>query len=171
MLKTRAFLRLMQRAEDGVAAIEFALWSTLFFLTVSVAMDFGLFYIERGKMNEAITAAAVSSFTNYNNVNFTALPSYVQGLAGDPSLAVAISCNGATVSCTNLNRSCACLKSDGAYVAAACGNSCTGTGMTPNSKAGYYLSIRAQQDFQPVIVPNSVLDGAVIVQKATVRLQ
>ena len=171
MRKVRNFLGLLRRADDGVAAIEFALWSTLFFMVVSVAMDFGSFYIERGKMNEAITAAAVSSFTNFDNVNFAALPGYVQGMAGEPALAVTTSCNGVANSCTNLGRTCACLKSDGAYVAATCGSTCTGVGLTANSRAGYYMTIRAQQSFKPLIVPNSLLDGEILAQKATVRLQ
>ena len=170
MRKVRNFLGLLRRGDDGAVAIEFALWSTLFFMVVSVAMDFGSFYIERGKMNEAITAAAVSSFTTFDAVPFDEIPGYVQGLSGEPALAVTISCNG-TNSCTNVSRTCACLKSDGVYVATDCGNSCTQPGMTTNSKAGYYMTIRAQQSFKPLIVPNSLLDGAVLAQKATVRLQ
>jgi len=164
-------MRRLRGDSSGVAAVEFALWSTMFFLVVSVAMDFGSFYLERGKMNEAVTAAAVSSFTTRDSVNFASLPGYVKAIAEEPAITVATLCNGTVNSCTNLNRTCSCLKNDGTYVANTCGSTCTGTGITAGSTAGYYLTVRATQSFQPLIVPNGMLDNASIVQQATVRLQ
>ena len=174
MTFARGWKKLLARLrgdEEGVAGVEFALWSTAFFFVVMGALDFGAYYLERGKMNEAVGAAAVVSFNEADNVNFAQLPGYVRSLTGEPLISVATACNGTEGSCTNLNRSCACLKSDGTYVANTCGNLCTGPGMTAGSTAGYYLSVRASQDYRPMILPNGVLGDSTIAQQATIRLQ
>ncbi len=167
----RDFIYRLRRDEQGMVAVEFALWSVAFFFVVMVALDFGAFYIERGRMNEAVGAAAVSSFNDADNVNFANLPGYVRSLTGENSTAVATSCNGVAGSCTNLNRVCACLKNDGSYVTATCGNICTGTGVTVGSTAGYYLTINATRTFDPMILPQSAIAGATISQQATIRLE
>ena len=161
----------LRRDENGVAAVEFSLWSVGFFLIVMVAIDFGMFFIERGKINEAVAATAVAAFEDADNVNFNVLPSYVRSLADNQTVAVTTSCNGVAGSCTNLNRACACLKNDGTYVDDACGNICVGTGMTAGSTAGYYLTIEASQGFTPLVLPNGILSNKSLSQKATVRLQ
>lgn len=161
----------LRRDETGVASVEFGLWSIGFFMILMVAIDFGLFFIERGKVNEAVAAAAVASFEEADNVNFTILPTYVRSIADNQSIAVTASCNGVAGSCTNLNRACACLKTDGSYVAQTCGDVCTGTDMTAGSTAGYYLTITANQGFEPVVLPNGLLSDSGMTQFATVRLQ
>ena len=161
----------LRRDEGGAAAIEFALWSTAFFFAIMAAMDFGMYYLERGKMNEAVGAAAVASFSDADNVDFGQLPAYVRSLADNQSIVVSTACNGSAGSCTNLNRSCSCLKSDGTYVATTCGNMCTGAGVTAGSTAGYYLTIDASQGFTPIILPKGILANSTIAQHATIRLQ
>lgn len=171
MMKLIRRLARLRCNDDGVAAIEFALWSTAFFFMVMAAMDFGSFYLQRGNMNEAVGAAAVASFNDADNVNFANLPGYVRGLTGEQTTTVITACNGTAGSCTNLNRSCACLKNDGTYVTATCGNLCVGTGMTAGSTAGYYLTINASRAYSPMILPQSALAGSTVAQHATVRLQ
>lgn len=156
--------------ELGAAAIEFALLTSLFFLVILVALDFGSFYLERSKMNEAVSGAAVNAFASAENVDFSALPGYVRALANNPSLAVTTACNGTSGTCTNLSRSCACLRTNGTYAAASCGSACTGT-VTASSTAGYYLTVGASQTFEPLILPRGLLGNARISQQATVRLQ
>lgn len=167
----RRHARDLRGDQSGVAAVEFGLWTTMFFFGIMAAIDFGVFYVERSKVSEAIGAGAVSSFSSADNVNFAQMPDYVKALAEDPNLTVALSCNGAANSCTNFSRSCACLKTDGSYVANACGTSCTGTGVTSGSTAGYYLTITATQNYTPVMLPHSVLADKDFSQQATVRLQ
>jgi Flp pilus assembly protein TadG len=161
----------LRRDENGVATVEFALWVTGFFVIIMVAMDFGMLFIERGKVNEAVAASAVASFEEADNVNFAVLPSYVRSIANNPAINVSTSCNGVANSCTNLNRTCACLKTDGSYVATACGNICTGSDMTGGSTSGYYLTIEATQAFTPVVLPSGLLSDMSLSQQATVRLQ
>lgn len=164
-------LSTMQRDENGVATVEFALWVTGFFVIVMVALDFGMFFIERGKVNEAIAASAVASFEEADNVNFAVLPDYVRSIADNQAITVTTSCNGVANSCTNLNRSCGCLKTDGSYVATTCGNVCSGANVTAGSTSGYYLTIEATQGFTPVVLPSGLLSNMSTSQQATVRLQ
>jgi len=172
MHKLSSFFRHLAVEDDsGAVVVEFALWSTAFFLVLSVALDFGSFFVDRGKMNEAVSAAAVSSFSTADNVTFGNIPGYVRGLTSEPNLGVSLLCNGTAGSCTNVNRTCSCLKTDGTYVAQTCGNTCTGNGYTAGSTAGYYMTIQATHTFDPVIVPAGMLDGTSIVQQATVRLE
>ncbi len=160
----------LARCETGVAAVEFALLSSLFFLVICIGMDFGLLYLERSKMSQAVAGAAVSAFSTPATADYASMPGYVRALADDQTLAVSTTCNGTTASCVNQNRTCSCLKTDGTFASGACGSACTGS-VTAGSTAGYYLTISASKTFQPMIVPNSFLSDTQIVQQATIRLQ
>lgn len=165
----RAFMHRLARDERGAVAVEFALWTILFFIVVMAALDFGMYYIQRGQVSEAVSAASVASFNNREDVKFDELPDYVRALAESPNLTVAITCNDGT--CKKNGRTCACLKSDGTYASKTCGAACTGSGVTANSTAGYYMTVNASRPYVPMILPNGVLTDAVIEQKATVRLE
>ncbi|RKF21723.1 pilus assembly protein [Altericroceibacterium spongiae] len=167
----RSFLNRLAREERGAVAIEFALWTVLFFFVVTGALDFGMFYIERSKVNKAVSAASITAFENRSEVDFAQLPDYVRALSDSSSLTVSLSCNGAEGVCTNTERTCACLTSEGTYVAKSCNAECTGSGVTANSTAGYYLTIDASRSYEPVILPKGALGSSVIEHKATVRLQ
>lgn len=161
----------LAREEGGVAAVEFAILSAIFFLAICAALDFSGLFLDRGRLNEAVSAAAVNAFTTADNVDFNALPGYVRALADDQGLAVTTSCNGVAGSCTNLARTCACLRIDGTYAAGVCSQPCTGANISTGSTAGYYLTVRASHTFQPVIVPGGMLGNTLVAQQATVRLQ
>lgn len=167
----RPLLTRLRGDARGAATVEFALWCTTFFFMIMGAIDFGSYFLLRGKMNEAVSAAAVSSFKTPDNVTFTSLQGFVQGVTGDAAVSVSAICNGSANACTNLSRTCACLKTDGSFTAAACGTTCTGTSYTSGSTAGYYLKIKATRSYSPVILPQDALTPATIVQSATVRLQ
>ncbi|MBO9602490.1 MAG: pilus assembly protein [Novosphingobium sp.] len=156
-----------------MAAVEFAMWSALFFLVSLAGLDFGSFYLQRSSADEAVSAAAVSAFATRTSVNFDGMQGYVRALAGDNSLTVTTVCNGSTgTACTNSGRTCACLKNNGTYVAAAsCSATCSGTGMTSGSTAGYYLQIVATKPYQTMILPPGFVMPSKIRQTATVRLQ
>ena len=163
--------RRLRSCRRGSASVEFALWTALFFALVMVALDFGLFHIQSERADRAVAAAAVQSFQQGANVAFPSIPAYIQAFAGDHGLTVTTSCNGTAGSCTNLNRTCACLKNDATFVALACGTSCSGTGVTAGSTAGYYLTIAAERNFSAIVVPRGLLNNARISRSATVRLQ
>jgi len=162
-----------QLIEDrrGVAATEFALWSVLFFMIALVALDFGDFHVKRAKIEEGVSAAAISAFARKDNVNYSNIPDYVRSVSAESGLSVTATCNGSTTSCTNLNRSCACLKTDGTFSARTCAAACTGAGMTAGTTSGYYLRISASRSFRAMVVPGNLLNNSAIRQTATVRLQ
>ena len=165
------FPRRPRSCRRGTTSVEFALWTALFFALVMVALDFGLYHIQSERADQGVAAAAVQTFHQGSSANFASIPAYVQALAGDNGLTVTASCNGTAGACTNLNRACACLKSDASFVALACGTSCSGTGMTAGSTAGYYLTITASRNFTAMLVPRGMLNNAVIRRSTTVRLQ
>ncbi|GFM30748.1 TadE/TadG family type IV pilus assembly protein [Novosphingobium sp. PY1] len=164
-------LRKIRRAEGGVATVEFGIWVTTFFLVIMGVLDFASFYMERSQVNEALSAAATKSFADRENVDFGALPVYVRNFAEMPTLSVSASCNGVAGSCTNLNRTCACLKTDGTYSAGTCGSTCSGSGMTSGSTAGYYVTLSADHRFSPILLPGGLLKGTSTGQSVTVRVQ
>ncbi|WP_395396617.1 TadE family protein [Novosphingobium sp. BL-8A] len=151
--------------ESGVVAVEFALWSTLLFLVISIGLDFALYYIQRSKVDEALSATAISAFNARLSVPYSDLPAYMRTLSENGSLETALSCNGQLNACTNTSRECACLQADGTYHAQACASACTGMTTT----AGYYLTIRSRSGFAPFMVPRSLTSD--IVRQTTVRLQ
>ena len=166
----KQFLSRLHRDESGAVLIEFSLWTVLFFFAAMAGLDFGSYYLQRGAVDEAVSAAAVSAFANRETVNFDGLPDYVRSLSDDPALTVSTSCNGVAGSCVNLSRTCACLNGTGGYVpATACGDPCVG--MTAGSTAGYYLTIRASKPYEPLMIPTNGITGKQISLVATVRLQ
>ncbi|PEQ10769.1 hypothetical protein B2G71_20595 [Novosphingobium sp. PC22D] len=166
-----ALMRRLRRDSRGVAVTEFAVWTTAMFFAIMTAMDFAGFYLQRGQINEALSAAAITAFKERDNVPFDDVSATVRNLAENPNLAVTLSCNGVANECENASRSCGCLSSTGTYTAKECGQTCTGTGMTAGSTAGYYLTINARQDYTPVLVPFSVLGDKAVEQSVTVRLE
>ena len=129
----RRLLRQLAADREGVAVAEFALWTTLLFVVVLAGLDFGGYFHQRGKINEAVSAAAMQSFQQRDNVNFGNLQGYVRNLADSQTVTVANTCNGG--SCTNLNRQCACLQSNGTFQAKSCGTACS-SGATAGTTAG-----------------------------------
>ena len=166
----RKFICKFAADRAGVAATEFALGTTLLFMAILAGMDFGGYFMQRGQINEAVSAAAMQSFQQRENVNFAGLQSYVRNLADSQTVTVTTSCNGAANSCTNLNRTCACLKTDGTFAATTCGTACGG-GATAGSTAGYYLTIEASDAFRKVLLPKGTMAGDRVSQSVTVRLQ
>ena len=164
----KRFIRKLAADREGVAVAEFALWTTLLFMVVLVGLDFGGYFIQRGQLNEAISAAAMESFKQRDNVNYDSLQGYVRNLADSQSVSVSTSCNGGT--CTNLNRACACLQSDGSFAADDCGNTCP-AGATAGSTAGYYLTIDASDPFRTVLLPKGLFAGDTVSESVTVRLE
>jgi Flp pilus assembly protein TadG len=161
----------LRKDQKGAAAVEFALWTTAFFFAVMAVMDFGMYFMYRGKLSTAVGAVAIASYNDPENVSFNTMEGYVQSLSGYADAEVTLSCNGVANSCTNLSRTCACLKSDASFVSASCGTTCSGTGVTSGSTAGYYFTVTATRPYTPLILPNSALSGATMSQMATVRLE
>ncbi|MBB5985180.1 Flp pilus assembly protein TadG [Sphingobium sp. B1D3A] len=166
----RNLVHALRRDDKGGVAVEFALWITLFFITALGAFDLGDMYFKRSQMGSAVSAASLQAFDQRDDVNFAELGNYVKALANDSKLTVTVSCNGVAGSCTNVDRPCACLTTEGEMVARQCGIPCSEANMTPGVTAGYYLTISASQSFSPVLLSGGSV-GSQLSQTATVRLQ
>lgn len=165
-------IRRLLQERRGAATIEFALLAVFFLGVMLVALDIGTYLIQRSSLRQAVSAAATSSFSQRDTVNYAAIPEYVRRAARAPATTlVTTNCNGSSV-CTNSARSCACLTRTATYVAAAsCGTPCSGSGMVASSTAGYYLRITASYGYQPLVLPRGLLTASSISETATVRLQ
>lgn len=154
----------------GAAAVEFAVWSSMFFVVALGGLDVADLFHKRSQMGEAVAAGAMQSFAQRDNVNFANLPGYVRSLSGLNTAQVTLACNGIAGSCTNFSRTCACLRQNGTFATQSCGAPCSGAGFTPGSTAGYYLTISANEAIVPVLLPGSAL-GQSATEAITVRLQ
>ncbi|MBO9574662.1 MAG: pilus assembly protein [Sphingobium sp.] len=171
---TRLFYRLRRDAK-GAATVEFAVISVFFFFVIMGGMDIAMYYIQQSKLGSAVSAGSASAFQNRATVDYTALQTYIRQASRAPAgttVGVTTSCNGGTTTCANTGRTCACLSQSGSYVSAAsCTAACTGTGMTSNSTAGYYLTITASYAYRPVLLPHGFMTGKSVQRTSTIRLQ
>lgn len=159
----------------GAATIEFALLTCFLFGVMLIALDLGMFMIQRGNLGSGVATSAVYSFSNRTAVPFATIPAMVKAVAGAPAVstvAVTVECNGGTTPCTNQSRVCACLTTSGGYQATAtCGAPCSGSSGGSDATSGYYLTVRAGYRYVPAVVPANVFGDTMLEQTAVVRLQ
>jgi Flp pilus assembly protein TadG len=173
----RRLLSRLRREVRGVATIEFAIWSSLFFASMLVAMDFALWRTQQLRLGSAIEQGGVLAFTNRATLDNTiaqSIRTYVQTAAtvtGGATPTVTVTCNGVSPCPAPASRTCACLSTSATGVnsfgaAATCGSSCAG-----GSTAGYYLQLRVSRPYQSAILPHAMLAGRAMVESVVVRLQ
>lgn len=165
----------LRRDRRGVATIEFALLTCFLFAIMLAALDFGMFFIQRGNLGAGVATSAVYGFTNRAAVPYANIPTMVAAVAGAPAatnLSVTVECNGGGAPCVNESRICACLTAtNGFRPAATCGEPCPALAGAPASSAGYYLKVKASYRYAPTVVPASVFGDTTLEQAAVVRLQ
>lgn len=171
--------RPLARDTRGTATIEFALISSLFFVTVLVALDFGIYMQQRLKLGQAVEGGAMIAFNARSSaptVDTGTIGSYVSAAAGG-SPTTAFQCNGQASCGSGMSQAqqSMCVGAPAAtggwptFTAAttgADGKSQCASGGTP----GFYLVVRATRAYRAVVVPNTML-GSSIVQQAVVRLR
>ncbi|QQN74173.1 TadE/TadG family type IV pilus assembly protein [Croceicoccus sp. YJ47] len=160
-------IRSLRDDETGAVAVEFALWSMLFFMVVASALDIGSFFMKRSRLDEALSASAIVAFDNRENVRFDQLPAYVRALSDDTATSVILSCNGVVDACTNMDRSCACISADGGYSAYTCKATCPDNG----ARAGYYMTVEATTPIEALIIPQRAFGGDTVTRATTLRLE
>lgn len=163
----RGLANRLRRDEQGVAAVEFALWSVFIFGVLLLGFDFGIYSLQNARLAKSVSEASNFAFATRKAVKPDQVRQYVaasSGLPGEQPL-VTVTCNVGEV-CRDANRTCACLGAGGAVTAKTCGEKCTS-----GAKAGYYMTITARYFYQNPIFRNGYLDGAVMVEKSTVQLQ
>jgi Flp pilus assembly protein TadG len=154
----------------GTAATEFALLAVFFFFPLTAALDIGLWYQQRLRLDSAVEQGAMIAFGSRTNVNQAAIGTFVAAAAKlSTTPTVTIGCNGA-VTCVNSSRPYACMSggpSSPVFAAAAHLNDTCGDG----SLAGYYMTIDVSAASQTIIVSSSVLGGITQKRRAVVRLE
>lgn len=152
----------------GTATIEFALLSVFFFISLTAALDIGLWYQQRLRLDSAVDQGAMIAFGSRASVDQAAIGTFVAAaakLSAPPT--VTVGCNGGASNCVNTGRTCACVSgSVPTFTAAACNAGCA-----DGSLAGYYMTIDASAASQTIIVSSSVLGGITQKRRAVVRLQ
>ncbi|MFW2831264.1 TadE/TadG family type IV pilus assembly protein [Sphingomonas sp. ID0503] len=164
--------------DRGVATIEFALWCSMFFVLIIVALDFGMVRIYQMRLGAAVEQGAIIAFnqrTSLSTATGESIKTYVasaSGLPGMSATSVYLDCNSKTLNsgCVSAGRIFRCLTINGSTyefsAPQAQGSACTG-----GATAGYYLTIIARYVYHPVIVPNSWLNNKTISAKTVLRLQ
>ncbi|KRB79785.1 hypothetical protein ASE00_18930 [Sphingomonas sp. Root710] len=163
----RRHLARLAREQRGVATIEFALLSVLFFFVMTAGLDIGMWYQQRLRLDSAVEQGGMIAFNSRASVDPVAIKTYVEAaakLAAAPT--VTITCNGGT--CANTGRTCACISGSGpTYTTAACNATCA-----DGSLAGYYLKVNAVATSSTMLVPAAMLGGNMTqTRNALVRLQ
>jgi len=155
--------------QRGVATIEFALLSVMFFGVMSGALDIGIWYQQRLRLDSALEQGAMIAFNSRTTVDAAAIKTFVASAAQlSAAPTVTVGCNGGvtTASCVNSGRSYACVSG--------IGTAAIFTGATQNAKcadgslAGYYMTIKAVATSNTVVVPAAMLGGAMTQTRAAV---
>ncbi len=165
------FLLCLRDDRRGMATVEFALLSVLFFGVMSAALDLGMWYQQRLRIDSAIEQGSMIAFNTRTTVDQAAIGTYV-GAAAKLSTppTVTVGCNGGTSNCVNTGRTCACVSGSTptpTYTATACDAACA-----DGSLAGYYMNIRVIATASTMVVPAAKLGGSMTqTRSAVVRLQ
>ncbi len=157
----------LKRDQRGVAAVEFALWSVFIFVVLMAGFDFGIYSIQKAQLAKSVSEASNFAFATRKNVDVSQIRQYVNASTDLPGAqpTVTVTCN-VNQTCVNTNRPCACLSATGVLSTATCNSNCSN-----GAPAGFFVTIEARYTYQQPIMPSGFLDGAVMVEKSTVRLQ
>ncbi len=166
--------RLLLRLRDdqqGMATIEFALLSVLFFFVMTAGLDIGMWYQQRLRVESAVEQGSMIAFNSRTAVDQSAIATYVAAAAKlSTAPVVTVGCNGGTNNCVNTGRTYACISGTTptpTYTTAALNAACA-----DGSLAGYYMTIRAVATSSPMLVPSAMLGGNMVqTRSAVVRLE
>jgi Flp pilus assembly protein TadG len=166
----RHLLRLRDE-QRGVATIEFALLSVLFFFVMTAGLDLAMWYQQRLRLDSAVQQGAMIAFSSRASVNPSAIGTYVAAAAKlSAAPTVTVGCNGGTSNCVNTSRTCACVSGTTptpTYTTAACNATCA-----DGSLSGYYMNIKAVSTANTLLVPAAMLGGTMTqTRSAVVRLE
>lgn len=166
-----SFLLRLRNDRRGVATIEFALLSVLFFFVMTAGLDIGMWYQQRLRLDSALEQGAMIAFNSRTSVDQAAIGTYVAAAAKLSSApVVTVGCNGGSANCVNSSRTCTCVSGPAptpTYTAMTCNSTCA-----DGSLAGYYMNIKAVATSSTVLVPAAMLGGNMVqTRSAVVRLQ
>lgn len=155
----------------GMATVEFALLSVLFFFVMTAGLDIAMWYQQRLRLDSAVEQGSLIAFASRASVNQSAVSTYVAAAAKLSSApVVTVGCNGGTSNCVNSGRTYACVSGTAptpTYTTAAANAVCA-----DGSLAGYYMNIKAVATSNTMLVPAAMLGGSMVqTRSAVVRLE
>jgi Flp pilus assembly protein TadG len=185
----RLVIRVLSRAEDtGVAAVEFAIYGTVFLLIFAGTADLGLLMFTEFRMDSAVAAGAQYAAINAASVNSTSGASLASSISSvvantnasawqDSTIVVN---NGPTVTVTGASSASSGTASnaDSCYCptgspsnwswgsSRTCGSSCTGGGI-----AGKFVTITARRSVTPIFASFGFVQNGTITRGALVETQ
>ena len=167
----RVLLLRLRDDRRGVATIEFALLSVLFFFVMTAGLDLGMWYQQRLRLDSAVEQGAMVAFNSRTAVDQAAVGTYVAAAARlSTAPTVTVGCNGGTNNCVNSGRTYACVSGSAptpTYTTAALNAACA-----DGSVAGYYMTIKAVATSSTMLVPAAMLGGNMVqTRSAVVRLE
>lgn len=171
----RALLLRLRDDRRGVATIEFALMTVLFFFVMTAGLDLAMWYQQRLRLDSAVEQGAMLAFNSRSSVDAPAVKTYVAAaakLATAP--VVTVGCNGGTTtaSCVNSGRSYVCLSGSGASAVFTPNADGLDKPCADGSLSGYYLTIKAVATGNTMLVPAAMLGGTMTqTRNSVVRLE
>ncbi len=155
-------IRALARDEAGVAAIEFALYATVFLMITAATVDIGLLLFTQSELDAAVSAGAQSAAPgNVTAASIAAIVDNANG-AGWASSTVSVNNNDAT--------GCYCpTGTPGNWTwgsTATCGSACGGGGV-----AGQFVTITATTNVSPLFPTFGFVQGGTISRSALVETQ
>jgi Flp pilus assembly protein TadG len=155
----------------GVAAIEFAIFATVFLIVIAATVDIGMLIYTASQLDAAVSAGA-----QYAENNAATVSSNPSGLSSDISTVVNTA-NGtswatSTINVNNSNDATGCYCPTGAPpnwswgAAKTCGSSCTGGGV-----AGQFVTITASRNVSSLFPAFGFVQNGVISRSALVETQ
>lgn len=184
-----ALLRVLSAVEDGgAAAVEFAIYGTLFLMIFAGAVDLGLLLFTDFRMDSAVAAAAQYAEVNAASVNSTSgasLASAISGIVANtngtawqdstvvvnngPSVTVTGGSSASSGTASNAD-SCYCPTGSPPSwswgTSKTCGSSCTGGGL-----AGKFVTITARRSATPLFASFGFVTNGTITRSALVATQ
>lgn len=158
----------------GVAAIEFAIFATVFVIILAGTVDIGTLIYTASQLDAAVTAGA-----QYAENNAATVSSNPSGLSSDISTVVnTANGSGWATSAVNVNNSCSATPCNSCYCptgsppswswgsAKTCGSSCTGGGV-----AGQFVTITASRSVSPLFPAFGFVQNGSISRSALVETQ
>lgn len=155
----------------GVSTVEFAL-VTVFILVIMMGMlDLANYILQKQNLEKALSETSVSAFASADNVPFANIPTFVRNSVDEPATTVTVTCNGNKTTCGNTSRTCACLSTAGTFSSSDCTATCSGASYSTGARPGYFVTIAASYDYDPMIMPSALFGASKISASITVRLQ
>ena len=169
----RRFLSLLRNDRSGMATVEFALLSVMFFGVMMAALDLGMWYQQRLRLDSAVEQGTMIAFNQRGTLDSAAAAAIGTFVGSAAKLStnptVVVGCNGGTNNCSASNRLSYCVSGSPPNVvytqtaSSVCGD---------NSLPGYYMTISVTATSNTVIVPAAMLGGAMVqTRRAVIRLQ